>query len=200
MFACTRRTPEPANGVDCLASSNVYLLDLGNLNKERALPPRVEVHMPRLSMTWLLACVTLLACPLVGFAEDSKETILVIVNKDVAAASLSRDELRPIFQTKKNAWPNGSAMRAFNLPEKDSVRRGFDAAVLGLDPDRVARYWIDRKIRGGDRPPLNAPSNAAMVKMVGKTPGAIGYLDSRAALDANVKVVAKIVNGQVRAP
>jgi ABC-type phosphate transport system substrate-binding protein len=167
---------------------------------ERAPHPRVEVHMRRHSMSWLLACVTLLASPFVSLADDSKEVILVIANKDVAAAAMSRDELRPIFQTKKNAWPDGSALRAFNLPGSDSVRHGFDAAVLGLDPDRVTRYWIDRKIQGGDRPPVNAPSNALMVKMVGKTPGAIGYVDSKAALDASVKVVAKIVNGQVRTP
>lgn len=151
-------------------------------------------------MSWLLACVTLLASPLLSVADDSKEAILVIVHKDVAAQSLSRDELRPIFQTKKNTWPDGSALRAFNLPDNESVRHGFDAAVLGLDPDRVTRYWIDRKIRGGDRPPTIAPSHALMVKVVGKTPGAIGYVDSKAALDANVKVVAKIVNGQVRTP
>jgi ABC-type phosphate transport system substrate-binding protein len=167
---------------------------------ERALHPRVEVHMRRYSMSWLLACVTLLVSPLRSVADDSQETIFVIAHKDVAAAALSRDELRPIFQTKKNTWPDGSALRAFNLPDGESVRHGFDAAVLGLDPDRVARYWIDRKIRGGDRPPITAPSNALMVKAVGKTPGAIGYVDSKAALDKNVKVVAKIVNGQVRTP
>jgi ABC-type phosphate transport system substrate-binding protein len=167
---------------------------------ERALHPRVEVHMRRYSMSWLLACVTLLASPFVSLADDSKEVILVIAHKGVAAASMSRDELRPIFQTKKNTWPDGSALRAFNLPGNDSVRHGFDAAVLGLDPDRVARYWIDRKIQGGDRPPVNVPSNALMVKIVGKTEGAIGYVDSAVALDASVKVIAKIVNGQVKTP
>ena len=167
---------------------------------ERAPHPRVEVHMRRHSMSWLLACLTLLASPFASLADDNKEVILVIANKGVATAAMSRDDLRPIFQTKKNAWPDGSVLRAFNLPGTDSVRHGFDAAVLGLDPDRVARYWIDRKIQGGDRPPVNAPSNALMVKMVGKTPGAIGYVDSKSALDANVKVIAKIVNGQVHTP
>ena len=155
--------------------------------------------MRRYPISWLFACLTLLASPLRSHADDQSESILVIAHKDVASKSLSRDELRPIFQTKKNAWPDGSALRAFNLPDSDSARRGFDAAVLGLDPDRVARYWIDRKIRGGDRPPTNAPSDAVMVKVVGKTPGAIGYVDSKTTLDANVKVIAKIVNGQVHA-
>jgi ABC-type phosphate transport system substrate-binding protein len=71
--------------------------------------------------------------------------------------------------------------------------------VLGLDPDRVARYWIDRKIRGGDRPPQTAPSSAVMVKVVAKTAGALGYAEA-SAVDASVKVVAKVVDGQVVAP
>ena len=90
---------------------------------ERALHPRVEVHMRRYSMSWLLACVTLLASPLRSVADDSQDAIFVIAHKDVAAAALSRDELRPFFQTKKNTWPDGSALRAFNLPEGESVQR-----------------------------------------------------------------------------
>lgn len=85
------------------------------------------------------------------------------------------------------------------MPESNAARHGFDAAVLGLDPDRVARYWIDRKIRGGERPPLTAPSSALVVKLVSKTSGAVGYIEATA-LDASVKVVAKVVNGQVVAP
>lgn len=142
----------------------------------------------------------MLALPVLGHAQEAKETILVIANKSVATRALTRDELRPLFQTKKNEWPDGASARPFNLPEADSTRRGFDAAVLGLDPDRVARYWIDRKIRGSDRPPQTAPSAAVMMAVVGKTPGALGYVDGKVALSPNVKVVAKIVGGQVVAP
>ena len=151
-------------------------------------------------VTWLVAWVALLASPQIGRAVDAHETILVIANKGIASDALTRDELRPIFQTKKNTWPDGSTVRPFNLPEADASRRGFDAAVLGLDPDRVARYWIDRKIRGSDRPPQTASSSAVMVAVVGRTAGAVGYVDSKVSLNPNVKVIAKIVNGQVVAP
>jgi ABC-type phosphate transport system substrate-binding protein len=153
--------------------------------------------MRRYALAWM-ATLLLLTSPRARAGD--KETILVIVNKAVAVGSLSREELRPIFQTKKNTWPDGSALRAFNLPETDAARRGFDAAVLGLDPDRVVRYWIDRKIRGGDRPPQLAPSAAVMLKVVGATPGAIGYVDSHVALPPNVKVLAKVSGGMVTGP
>ena len=156
--------------------------------------------MRRYAITWLVAWVAVLAGAQLSQAADTKESILVIANKSVTTTTLAQAELRPMFQTKKNTWPDGSALKAFNLPEVDSIRRGFDAAVLGLDPDRVVRYWIDRKIRGGDRPPQTAPSAAVMVKLIGKTPGAIGYVDSRVPLDGNVKVVARIIGGLVVAP
>jgi len=141
----------------------------------------------------------LLLLPLPIFAGESRDTIVVIANKSVSVTKISRDELRPIFQTKKDTWPDGSPAKPFNLPEKNDLRQGFDAAVLGLDPDRVARYWIDRKIRGGERPPQTAPSSAVMVKVVSKTAGALGYVEA-AAVDASVKVVARLVDGQVVAP
>ena len=146
-----------------------------------------------------MGAALLLLLPLPIFAGESRDTIVVIANKSVSVTKISRDELRPIFQTKKDTWPDGSPAKPFNLPEKNDLRQGFDAAVLGLDPDRVARYWIDRKIRGGERPPQTAPSSAVMVKVVSKTAGALGYVEA-AAVDASVKVVARLVDGQVVAP
>jgi ABC-type phosphate transport system substrate-binding protein len=141
----------------------------------------------------------LLLSPLRGAAVVPGGTLVVIANKSVRATRLSRDELRPIFQTKKDTWPDGSPARPFNLPEANTARRSFDAAVLGLDPDRVARYWIDRKIRGGERPPQTITSSALMLKVVSKTSGAVGYIDA-ADVDASVKVIARVVDGQVVAP
>jgi len=155
--------------------------------------------MRKASLRGVIVGAVLLLLPLHSLAGETRDTILVIANKAVATNKLSRDELRPIFQTKKDTWPDGSPAKPFNLPDKNPLRQGFDAAVLGLDPDRVARYWIDRKIRGGERPPQTAPSSAVLVKVVSKTAGALGYVEA-SAVDASVKVVAKVVDGQVVAP
>jgi ABC-type phosphate transport system substrate-binding protein len=151
------------------------------------------------SVRGIIVVAVLFLLPLTILAGNSSDAIVVIANKAVSTTRLSRDELRPLFQTKKDTWPDGSPAKPFNLPDKSTLRQGFDAAILGLDPDRIARYWIDRKIRGGERPPQTAPSSAVMVKVIGKTPGALGYVEA-SAVDASVKVVAKIVDGQVVAP
>jgi ABC-type phosphate transport system substrate-binding protein len=132
-------------------------------------------------------------------AEAGGDEIAVIVNKDNPVASLSRTDLRPIFQTTKTSWADGGKIAAFQLAEGDATRKGFDAAVLGLDPDRIARYWVDRKIRGGNPPPKVLDSTGAMGKVVGAKVEAIGYVPIKD-VAGNVKVVAKIRNGQVVAP
>jgi hypothetical protein len=125
--------------------------------------------------------------------------VLVIAHKAVASAALTRDDLRSIFQTKKSTWPDGVPVRPFNLPGTTLARQSFDLAVLGLEPARVARYWIDRQVRGGERPPPTVPSAALMIRLIAKTAGAVGYIDGPAA-HPGVKVVARVVGGQVLKP
>ncbi len=132
-------------------------------------------------------------------AETEAEAIVVIVNKSNPAASLEASELRQIFQTTKTSWSSGGEATPFNLPAENGLRQAFDQAVLGLDPQRVARYWQDRKIRGGARAPKLLPSAAAVLTAVAANAGAVGYVKKSEA-NQTVKVVAKIVAGKVGAP
>lgn len=132
-------------------------------------------------------------------AEGEAEVIVVIVNKANAASALEASELRQIFQTTKTSWSSGGDATPFNLPAENALRQAFDQAVLGLDPQRVARYWQDRKIRGGARAPKLLPSSGAMLAAVAASAGAVGYV-KKSEVNQAVKVVAKIVGGKVGAP
>src|SRR5580693_5472577 len=109
-------------------------------------------------------------------AEDGEADIVVVTNKQNAAKVLTREDLRPLFQTTKTEWSDGTKAVPVYLPEDNAVRQKFDAAVLGLDPDRVERYWIDRKIRGGERPPRKVPTPAAVLLTVSSFRGGVGYV------------------------
>jgi ABC-type phosphate transport system substrate-binding protein len=132
-------------------------------------------------------------------AAVAEGAIVVIVNKANPVTTLAANELRPIFQTRKNNWSNGDDVVPLNLPEDNQLRREFDQAVLGLDAERVARYWKDRKIRGGARPPKHLPNTAAVLAAVAANSGAIGYVHASEA-NKSVKVVARIVGGKLSAP
>jgi ABC-type phosphate transport system substrate-binding protein len=132
-------------------------------------------------------------------SAGASEVLAVIVNKANPASSLSQNELRPIFQTTKKAWGSGEDAIPINLPEDSPLRNDFDQAVLGLDPERVARYWTDRKVRGGARPPVRVPNTAAVLRAVATKPGAVGYV-RLSEVNNSVKVVAKISGGRLSGP
>ena len=132
-------------------------------------------------------------------SEAGGEILAVIVNKANPATSLSQNELRPIFQTTKKVWSSGEDAMPINLPEDSSLRNDFDQAVLGLDPERVARYWTDRKVRGGARPPVRVPNAASVMRAVAAKPGAVGYV-RLSDVNNSVKVVAKISGGRLTGP
>jgi ABC-type phosphate transport system substrate-binding protein len=132
-------------------------------------------------------------------SQAGEEPIAVIVNKANPVRALSRDELRPFYLMTKTSWSSGQAVEPFNLPEASAVRTAFDETVLGMSPDEVARYWIDRRIRGDTRPPRKVQSPGTVVALVAKSEGAIGYVPL-AEVNASVKVVARIEGGQVKAP
>jgi ABC-type phosphate transport system substrate-binding protein len=132
-------------------------------------------------------------------SEAGGEALVVIVNKSNPGSSLGLSDLRPVFQTTKTSWSSGGDAIPFNLPFDNGLRQEFDRVVLGLEPDRVARYWQDRKIRGGARAPKQVASVGAVLAAVAANPGAVGYLNA-GEVNGTVKVVAKIVGGKFSAP
>jgi ABC-type phosphate transport system substrate-binding protein len=125
--------------------------------------------------------------------------LLVIVNAGNPAGRLGATELRPIFQTNRKTWATGTRVDPVNLPEKSQARRDFDKAVLGFDAEESLRYWIDRRVRGDARPPKKLQTPSAVSAFVASTPGSIGYVPE-GPLERGVKVVARVVDGQVKAP
>lgn len=83
-----------------------------------------------------------------------------------------------MFTTRKQSWSGGKRIVPFNFPPKHEVRVAFDQAVLEMDPDAVARYWIDRRIRGGNPPPKQVSNARMIVRLVEKLDGAIAYVPS----------------------
>jgi len=132
-------------------------------------------------------------------AAVGEPVIAVIVNKENPTSVVGTTELRPIFQTLKTSFVSGRDATPLNLPSENKLRQEFDQAVLGLDPDRAARYWKDRKIRGGARAPKQLPSTAAVLAVVAADPSAIGYV-GLAEVNRSVKVVAKISGGKLVPP
>jgi hypothetical protein len=102
--------------------------------------------------------------------------LAVIVSPESKLTNISLDDLRRVFQSERLTDPDGLKLIPLNHPPKTVDRVGFDQAVLGMDPESVGRFWIDRKIRGGSGPPRTVESLATLRRVVEKLPGAIGYI------------------------
>jgi len=139
----------------------------------------------------------------IGFATTragaGEQSLAVITHPGVGASRLSDVDLEAVFLTERRYWSGSKAIIPFNLAPRTDERLLFDQVVLRMDPDAIARYWLDRRVRGGTRPPRQAPDPMTVSRLVAKLEGAIGYVPEPMATH-DVKVVARIRNGKVQAP
>jgi ABC-type phosphate transport system substrate-binding protein len=131
-----------------------------------------------------LLCTTMTS----SAADRARRPLVVVVGKDAKISSLSHAELRRVF-TGTVVTAGGQRLVPFNYPPATPERSGFDRTVLGMSPQQVGRFWVDRKVRGEPPAPRALPSAAHVAKVVAKFPGAIGYLPADQ-VTADVRVVA----------
>lgn len=112
------------------------------------------------------------------------------------SSRLTSDDLADIFRTVVRSWPDGTPIAAFELPPNSEERVFFDRAVLKLDPDEVAHFWIDRRMRGGAPPPHQVPDAGLLLRVVGKLERAIGYVPTEL-VNSTVRAIARIRAGEV---
>ncbi len=131
--------------------------------------------LPLLTLAGALAA-TLLAVAPRPVRAGNDVALAIIVAPGSKLTNISVADLRRVFQSERLTDPEGNRLIALNHPPKTPDRVGFDTVVLGMDPEGVGRFWIDRKIRGGSGPPRTVESLATLRRVVEKLPGAIGYI------------------------
>jgi hypothetical protein len=131
--------------------------------------------LPLLALLAGVAAALLLLAPR-PVRAGNEVGLAVIVSPSSKVTGISMSDLRRVFQSERLTDPDGNRLIALNHPPKTPDRVGFDLVVMGMDPEGVGRFWIDRKIRGGSGPPRTVESLATLRRVVEKLPGAIGYL------------------------
>lgn len=130
---------------------------------------------------------TLLAClvPTVACAGG----IVVIVNKANDNA-IDKALVAKIYQGDSRTWPNGGSISAYDLPEDNASRAGFDTEIVGKSQGALKSLWAQNVFTGKALPPKSAASDEDVKKAVAANKNAIGYIQSGSA-DDNVKVVVR---------
>jgi hypothetical protein len=151
--------------------------------------------MRRLHAIYSLTFAILIA-ELCSPARASDQALMIIANVDTGVTSLSRNELESIFMLSRRIWSNGKRILVVNLENGTPERTLMDRALLNMSSEQAARYWIDRRTRGGGEAPMRVPSAALMMKVIPALTGSIGYAPAGPLVPGMVRV-ARIVNGGV---
>lgn len=106
------------------------------------------------------------------------QDIVVIVNEQNPMSEISKDQLENYFLKRVRQWPNGAAVRFFDMTENREERKYFLRKYLKRTPREVELYWIGQKLYSGNSAPLQINSDSMMAGVVSRFPGAIGVVSS----------------------
>ena len=110
------------------------------------------------------------------FADPPRQAnFVIVVAKDFPSDGMSFGDLKRLYLGEP-VHVGGVELRAFGLKKDMSDRIDFDRAVLGMGPDDVGLYWIDRKLRGQKGAPKAVASPDILQHVVGRLPGTVGYV------------------------
>jgi hypothetical protein len=106
-------------------------------------------------------------------ADGAANTMAILVPVASALSNISFEELRSVFLQERNTIEKTRVV-PLNHPPGSPARIAFDRMVLGFEPDEMARYWVDRRIRGMSGAPRSI-SPELVVRVVARLPGALAY-------------------------
>lgn len=112
-------------------------------------------------------------------ARSDAQGFLVIGHPQTPKMDLAT--LEKVF-TGKLIDVRGVAVTPVNARPGSAARKKFLREVLNQDDERYIAYWTVRRYIGKGSPPRELPSAAAVVDFVKSTPGAVGYVESDAAV------------------
>ena len=114
-----------------------------------------------------------LTFPNIASAQD----VVVIVNKNAPAGSLSGDDIQNIFLAKKTQWDNGAKINFVTLKDCPTHEE-FLKKYLQKTSSQFQRYFRTLVFTGKGSVPKSFDTEDALVAYVAATDGAIGYVSS----------------------
>jgi hypothetical protein len=140
----------------------------------------------------LLAGAASWPLPLPTARAIADDTLVVVIGTSTGVLDISTATLRRAFMGYVTEL-NGKRLIPLNQPPGNPNRVRFDRIMLGLTPEEVGRFWVDRRIRDESPPPKAVPSAELAVRVAASLPGAIAYVTSNL---LNDKVRAVTIDGK----
>jgi len=118
----------------------------------------------------------------------SADDLAIVVASSSPIQALNQYELKKLYLGSHITDPAGERIVPFNQAPNAPDRIAFEHNVLGMTPEEVARYWIDRKIRGQGGAPKAIMPVDLLQRVVSRLPHSLTYVRSDQVL-ADVRVI-----------
>lgn len=112
----------------------------------------------------------------------------IVTHPDVGDKTISKSSLRAIFGMRLHAWPDGTAIKVFVMPDDAPLHIAFSKEKLNVFPYQLRAAWDRLVFSGTGQAPETVATAEEMLARVSATPGAIGYL-ARPRIDGKVHVL-----------
>ena len=130
----------------------------------------------------LLAAISFRSCA---------ETV-VIVNKNTAINTLSKDDVRSIFLGRLMTLPQtDDAIKPLDQNYEGTIRKDFYHAIAHKSSRQINAYWARLLFTGKAKPPTIVHSDKEVINLITTSPQYIGYVSSEN-LTSDVKVVYQV--------
>jgi ABC-type phosphate transport system substrate-binding protein len=133
-----------------------------------------------------LAIILTLLFPWHAFAD-----VFVVVNAANPVRSLSAEEVAALYLGRSRAFPSGEFALVFDQPRDSALRQQFFKLVANMAIGQVNTYWSRLMFSGQEMPPQPLPNEQAVIDIVRRNPGAIGYV-STPPKDPGLRIVLQI--------
>lgn len=117
----------------------------------------------------------LISAALCAFVGPLVAEEVAIVNSASPVASLSADQMKELFLGKKASWEDGGKVTVVIAkagPSQDALMN-----LLGKSSSQFQTSWKKLVFTGKAAMPEQVDSDDAVIDLVAKTPGAIGFVD-----------------------
>ena len=109
-------------------------------------------------------------------AASAEADVYVVVNAANPARTMTQKEVLDLYMGRSRTFANNDFALPFDLPRDHPARAGFYLALTGQTLAQINSYWSRLMFSGQTMPPQPLPGEAAMLDVVRRNPGAIGYL------------------------
>jgi len=133
-----------------------------------------------------LVIILALLAPWPAFAD-----IVVIVNAANPVQKMTSDEVAALYLARSRTFSTGEFALVFDQPRDSALRQQFFKLVANMAIGQVNTYWSRLMFSGQEMPPQVLPNEQAVIDIVRRNPGAIGYV-STPPKEASVRAVLQI--------